>query len=397
MEMKPISTSETKKSMIRRYVSLFIYSLSIGIILGISFVLISYFNPYKYTLSMANIILCVSTICLSTLFIVKAIKIIKNDKSFWPFEIQKSIWDNILFKSVFIALVMAVIYFTFNITFKAALAIFRPDMPRYENYIYMMDRALRINRNDIDAHIGKGIAIHEKGEHNRVWEHFITAEYINPQDPHLYKFMGIISGRYGLEDDMAEEFERWREIDPDAMLAFTNSPDFTRLIEDPIRGELLDMWIEIKEERSEKARIAEAERGLFFVNKYLLDGINNKHNYLIKAIFYSEMKDWDNALFNITEALKLDTEYPASYLIRCFVYANLGEFETAYSDFLKFYELEPNNEIEFIELEDFIEAILDEDLDDLLYGILGDSYISEYFDFIWDVIELYNKYDFEDL
>ena len=86
------------------------------------------------------------------------------------------------------------------------------------------------------------------------------------------------------------------------------------------------------------------------VKKYknlFLENFNSRFNllfyYVNKANLYYEFKDYNNAIYNLTKAIELDSKKIDYYIERSKIYLKQGLYNRALTDCNKMIELEPNN------------------------------------------------------
>ena len=86
------------------------------------------------------------------------------------------------------------------------------------------------------------------------------------------------------------------------------------------------------------------------VKKYknlFLENFNSRFNllfyYVNKANLYYEFKDYNNAIYNLTKAIELDSKKIDYYIERSKIYLKQGLYNRALTDYNKMIELEPNN------------------------------------------------------
>ena len=67
------------------------------------------------------------------------------------------------------------------------------------------------------------------------------------------------------------------------------------------------------------------------------------HNvYLHKALAFSQMGEYDQAIADLSKAIELKTDYAYAYLNRGIIYQKLGEKEKAKADFQRTIDLDLN-------------------------------------------------------
>jgi len=69
--------------------------------------------------------------------------------------------------------------------------------------------------------------------------------------------------------------------------------------------------------------------------------------YISRGSVYNEKGDYDRAIADLTQAIRLDPNYAIAYVVRASAYYSKGDYDRAIADFTQAIRLDPNSEITY--------------------------------------------------
>ena len=160
----------------------------------------------------------------------------------------------------------------------------------YDRGIADFEKAIELNPNDTEAHLGLGIVWSKKGDHDRAIAHFNKAVDLRPADAMMYIHRGVTYDEKGDFDQAIADFSRAINLDPTNALAHYN-------------------------------------RGL---------------SYSHRGRISNATADFDKAIHDFSEAIRLNLNEASTYSGRGGAYIEKGDYDLAFNDFVSADECDPN-------------------------------------------------------
>ena len=179
----------------------------------------------------------------------------------------------------------------------------------HDRAIYDYTQAIRLNPNNAEIYSNRGNAYSGKGDHDRAISDYNEAIRLNPNFVKVYNNRGYAYFEKGDYDKAISNWESALRIDPNDAKAKKNL-------------ELIKMLTEKQSSNASSNNDAEA--------------YNNRGNA------YYEKGDYDRAIAEYTEAIRLDPNFAEAYNNRGSVYGVKGDLDRAISDFSQAIRLNPN-------------------------------------------------------
>jgi tetratricopeptide (TPR) repeat protein len=100
----------------------------------------------------------------------------------------------------------------------------------------------------------------------------------------------------------------------------------------------------MEEMRMKKTILAFACLLAFMLTDYAdAQSLSDAEAYLNRGLAYCEQGDFDSAIADFTQAIKLDPNYAHAYIYRGVAYGTKGDNDSAIADFTQFIRLYPND------------------------------------------------------
>ena len=167
----------------------------------------------------------------------------------------------------------------------------------YDRAIADFDKAIELNPNNAEAHLGLGIVWSKKGDHDRTIAHFNKAVDLRPADAMMYIHRGLTHDEKGDYDLAIADFSKAINLDRTNTLAYHN-------------------------------------RGLTYSHR--------GRTYTQQGMTSNALADFDKAIQDFSEAIGLNLNEASTYGGRGGVYIEKGNYDLAFNDFVSADECDPN-------------------------------------------------------
>jgi tetratricopeptide (TPR) repeat protein len=180
------------------------------------------------------------------------------------------------------------------------------------------DRALRYNRRDPNAHVGRGVALVGLGRPDEALECFNTALQLEPGHAVGHGHRALLYERLGREKDALADYETSLRLDPGAAMVRR------------YRGALL-------------SRLGRHDAAVNDITEAIRSNPTDSGAYKDRGGTHSRNGDFARALRDLDEAVRLDPKNAKAYQNRAAAHNGLARYEAAIHDGDEAVRLDPNN------------------------------------------------------
>lgn len=202
----------------------------------------------------------------------------------------------------------------------------------YENAILKFNEAIQLNPNNQHLYWQRGCSYEGLKNYNQAISDFTKAIDLYEKKLNSRKFierfdMMMLSVEY---DNRASNYKRVKKYDM-AILDYTKEIDLYQ------KRLTLSIQEILQKSISETEKSKELKEEKEFVNEMIAA------QYHRRAECYEELKNYNQAISNYTQAMKFDPKDPYSYLNRGHCYEELKNYEQAISDYTQAIKLDPKD------------------------------------------------------
>ncbi|AEM20745.1 TPR domain-containing protein [Brachyspira intermedia PWS/A] len=228
---------------------------------------------------------------------------------------------------------------------------------RYEEAIEDFNRAIKLDPNNSDAYLNRGISKSDLGNDKEAIEDFNRAIELEPDNSDAYLNRGISKSDLGNDKEAIEDYNKSIELNPYNEegyiyrgLSKSNLKRYREAIKDYNKAiELVPNDSEVYLNRgASKGYLKEYESSINDFNKAIELNPNDEHIYFNRGISKFDLKRYREAIEDYNKAIKLNPNYIDAYINRGASKFDLKRYREAIEDFNKAIELNPNaNDVYF--------------------------------------------------
>ena len=197
----------------------------------------------------------------------------------------------------------------------------------YQAAIEDCNQAIKINPNHATAYNNRGNAHSDFGDYQEAIEDYNQAIKINPNYVHAYFNRGFALDE--LEDYQAaiKDYTQAIKINPDYADAYNNRGLVRSKLED--KQEAIEDFRQAADLYKQQGQETDYQNALNHIKQL------EKKDYYNEAIEKYNKEDFDGAIENLTQVIKIDIEDAEAYSNRGNAYYRLGDYQAAIEDFCK--------------------------------------------------------------
>ena len=221
----------------------------------------------------------------------------------------------------------------------------------YDKALAEFSKYLTMDTKDAEAYYSRGLVYTQKGQYDQALADLKKALEINSKDAQTYYLLGFIRLKKGDLDQAGRDYQKASGLDPDLIRQFREGKSeldtYASLLEGkkPVGKAAAAPQADTahKQQALAYARRKEYDQALSELNQAIKIDAKDAESYNNRGSIYTFKGRYQEALADFDQALKLNPRYAKAHYNRGLAYYYLGNYQNALADLTKAIELNPKD------------------------------------------------------